>query len=372
MLLGSVMLDIVGTELSAEDRDLLRHPAVGGVILFARNYQAPEQLAALTASIRALRSPPLLIAVDQEGGRVQRFRDGFQRLPAAGDYGLLYQTAPQAALQAAHVMGWLMAAELQAVGVDYSFAPVLDIDRRMSRAIGDRAFSQNPQASALLAATWMQGARAAGMVSVGKHFPGHGGVSADSHLELPSDPRAWESLWQEDLLPFQRLIQQGVEAIMPAHVVFPAVDHLPAGFSARWLQGILRERLGFHGVIISDALDMAGAAVAGNDVERAQAALAAGCDQLLVCNNRAAARQVVEALADHVNPESQARLVRLYARQAGITPATPFAMSALPYRQHPYYAQVEPVLAQLAAMHEQHAARVDGTYDPTTRGGQVV
>ena len=369
MSLGAVMLDIAGKVLTSEDRDLLRHPSVGGVIIFARNYESPQQLADLTASIRALRTPPLLIAVDQEGGRVQRFRDGFHRLPAAGEYGLWYALNPQAALRAAHVIGWLMAAELQWVGVDYSFAPVLDIDRGMNRAIGDRAFSHDPKTSALLATAWMQGARLAGMVSVAKHFPGHGGVSADSHLELPCDERSWETLWQEDLVPFQYLIQQGVEAVMPAHIVFPVVDRLAAGFSARWLQDILRQRMGFQGVIISDALDMLGAAAMGDDVTRAKAALAAGCDQLLACNNRQAAIKIVEGLANLNLPVAQARLLRLYHRQ-NFNTATPASLLQ-PYSYHPYWEEAEQILVQMDTLRAERAT-VANTYDPTTRGGQVV
>ena len=359
MPLGPVMLDVAGTELSAEDVELLKHPAVGGVILFARNYQNPAQLAALTARIRALRNPPLLIAVDQEGGRVQRFRDGFKRLPPAGYYGYLQRQAqPIAAQRNAQTLGWLMAAELQAAGVDYSFAPVLDIDRGICRAIGDRAFGQDTASVAQLAGAWMQGVRLAGMVSVGKHFPGHGGVAVDSHLALPRDERDFDTLWREDIAPFQALIQQGVEAIMPAHVVYPAVDELPAGFSRRWLQDILRGRLGFQGVIVSDALDMAAAAAAGNDVERAKAALRAGCDQILLCNNRAAATQVVEALGDYHDLAAQSRLVRLYSRHFCGHEAV---------KAHPWWAEAHTLLEQFATVNQ-----ADLAYDPTTRGGKVL
>ena len=203
------MLDVAGTELTAEDRELLTHPVVGGVILFARNYHDPEQLAALTRSIRALKEPHLLIAVDQEGGRVQRFREGFKRLPPAGYYGSWHQHTPQTAKRAAQLLSWLMASELQAVGIDFSFAPVLDIDRGICRAIGDRAFSHDVQTVTELGLAWMQGVRLAGMASVGKHFPGHGGVSVDSHLDLPRDERSFETLLQEDLAPFQALVGSG-------------------------------------------------------------------------------------------------------------------------------------------------------------------
>ncbi len=358
MPLGPVMLDVAGIELNAEDRELLMHPVVGGVILFARNYHDTEQLAALTASIRSLRTPPLLIAVDQEGGRVQRFREGFKRLPPAGYFGRLYRNSPHTACRAASLLGWLMASELQSAGVDFSFAPVLDIDRGICKAIGDRAFSSEVQTIKELGSAWMQGVRMAGMASVGKHFPGHGGVAVDSHLDLPRDGRSFDTLLREDLAPFQALVNQGLEAVMPAHVVYPAVDAVPAGFSSRWLQEILRGRMGFQGVIISDALDMAAAASVGSDVERSQAALAAGCDQLLVCNNRVAAIQVVEALADYCDPLAQSRLLRLYSRH--------FTTHSK-LQENPYWIEAIAVLGQLEA-----AANAELAYDPTTRGGTVI
>ena len=353
MSLGPVTLDVAGTELSAADREVLQHPAVGGVILFSRNYQNPAQLGALTAAIRALREPHLLVAVDQEGGRVQRFREGFKRLPPAGYYAELYQQSPAAACEAAQVMGWLMASELQAAGVDFSFAPVLDIDRQLSRVIGDRAFGQQAQTVSELTGAWMQGVRLAGMVSVGKHFPGHGGVTADSHLALPCDERSFEALWQEDMAPFAHLSAQGLEAVMPSHVVYPCVDDVPAGFSAAWLQTILRGKLGFQGAIFSDALDMAAAAAAAGDfVGRAQAALAAGCDQLLVCNNRPAALTVLDALADYRDPAAQARLARLYSRH--FTPLVRL-------QQHPYWAKAERLLLQF----DEHMAFFDANVRDT-------
>jgi beta-N-acetylhexosaminidase len=295
MFLGSIMVDLAGTALTAEDYDLLRQPAVAGVILFARNYTDPQQLAALTASIRAVREPPLLIAVDQEGGRVQRFREGFTRLPPPAHFGQLYAHTPPAALAQCETAGWVMAAELRAVGVDFSFAPVLDVERGISQVIGDRGFAATPAAVSALATAWMRGARRAGMISVGKHFPGHGGVAADSHLALPSDDRPLLALQQFDLVPFQHLIAHGLEAVMPAHVVYPQIDALPAGFSSIWLREILRNQLNFKGVIFSDDLDMAAASAGGDYVERAQAAAAAGCDLLLICNNRPAAAQIVAA-----------------------------------------------------------------------------
>jgi len=309
------MLDLAGTALDAEERELLRHPAVGGVILFARNYESPEQLTALTTTIHRLREPALLIGVDQEGGRVQRFREGFTRLPPAGCLGRLHRERPAQARAACESIAWLMTAELRAVGVDFSFAPVLDLDRGISRVIGDRGFSADPQVVGELASSWMRGAHQAGMASVGKHFPGHGGVEADSHTDLPRDERPLVDLELEDLVPFRRLIAQGLEAIMPAHVIYPRIDPRPAGFSPLWLRQILRRQLGFQGVIFSDDLNMAAADVAGDHVERARAAVAAGCDMLLICNNRPAAVSMLAAFKDHRDPATSLRLLRMHGRK---------------------------------------------------------
>ncbi|NEX15568.1 MAG: beta-N-acetylhexosaminidase [Halochromatium sp.] len=312
--LGPVMLDLEGTQLSAEESELLRHPAVGGVILFRRNFDCPEQLLALTQAIREADDRGLLIAVDQEGGRVQRFCEGLTRLPAAARFGLLYEQDAHRALEAAREVGWLMAAELRQLGIDFSFAPVLDVEQGVSRVIGDRAFATTPGAVAALASAWLEGVQSAGMAGCGKHFPGHGGVAADSHLELPEDDRPLAALEDADLLPFRRLIAQGLEAMMPAHVRYAAIDPQPAGFSAFWLREMLRGRLRFDGVIISDDLNMAGAGVAGAPAARALAALQAGCDLALICNHREAAIAVVEALVDGWTSESAARLQRLRGR----------------------------------------------------------
>jgi beta-N-acetylhexosaminidase len=312
---GPVMLDVAHDRLTAEDRDLLRHPAVGGVILFARNYHDPRQLRELVAAIHALRAPALFVAVDQEGGRVQRFREGFTTLPPAAWYGQLYAHSPAHACTLAEQAGWLMAAELRAAGVDFSFAPVLDLGGGPSRVIGERAFHPRPIPAAALAQAWVRGAHEAGMASVGKHFPGHGGVEADSHVALPIDERPYEDLQMDDLIPFQRLIDQGLEAIMPAHVIYRRCAPEPAGFSPFWLGEVLRRRLGFQGVIFSDDLSMAAAGHAGGPAARARAALAAGCDMVLVCNDRPAALQVVETLRDHADPVSQTRLVRMHGRR---------------------------------------------------------
>jgi len=308
------MLGLEGVELTAQERELLRHPLVGGVILFTRNYQSPEQVTVLTAAIHALRQPRLLVAVDHEGGRVQRFREGFTRLPAVRPLGEIYDRDRLRAKQLARGTGWLMAAELRAVGVDLSFAPVLDLDHGVSGIIGDRAFHHDPESVADLAHAYVSGMQKAGMEAVGKHFPGHGGIAADSHLELPIDPRPFAALEAADLLAFERMIHYGLTALMPAHVVYPAVDDQPAGFSARWLKSILRQRLEFQGVIFSDDLDMAGAHVAGSPPERASAALAAGCDMVLACNDRRAAIAILDHLRYTPDPVTQVRLIRLHGR----------------------------------------------------------
>lgn len=314
MPLGPVMLDVEGLALAAEDRERLRHPLTGGVILFSRNYESPEQIAALVAEIHALRDPHLLVAVDHEGGRVQRFRDGFTRLPPVRKLGEAYDEHPKRALRLAEAAGWLMAAELRSVGVDFSFAPVLDLDRGVSGIIGDRAFHTDPEAVAELAHAYMRGMTRAGMAATGKHFPGHGAVAADSHLALPVDERSLADILAEDVLPFERMIHYGLAGIMPAHVVYPKVDSQPAGFSRRWLRDILRGQLGFQGVIFSDDLSMEGAKGAGNVVARAQAALSAGCDMVLVCNDTAAANELLDGLGPHDDPVASLRLVRLHGR----------------------------------------------------------
>lgn len=312
---GPVMFDLAGTGISKEERELLRHPAAGGIILFSRNYESPEQLLALTEEIHALRRPGLLVAVDQEGGRVQRFREGFTRLPPAVWYGNRYEEQPKKAREATHLLGWLMAAELRACGVDFSFAPVMDLANPISCVIGDRGFHSRPDVVSDLAGHWINGVREGGMSSVGKHFPGHGCVAEDSHYDLPVDTRRFEDLLMADLIPFERLIDHGLEAIMPAHVIYRQIDPLPAGFSPFWLQQVLRERFSFQGVIFSDDLNMAAAQAGGDYRKRARAALEAGCDMVLVCNNREAAVEVLDELKDYRNLASQARLVRMHGRK---------------------------------------------------------
>jgi len=298
--IGPVMIDIEAHSLSALDKEKIAHPNTGALILFARNYDNPRQVADLIKQIRSARNGAFLIAVDQEGGRVQRFQTGFTRLPAAA----FYSEQPELAEAA----GWLMASELLAVDVDFSFAPVLDVDCGVSEIIGNRSFSRDAALAGQLAGAFRQGMRSAGMAATGKHFPGHGTVALDSHLTLPVDERDLETIRQQDLLPFKQLIAQGLEAIMPAHVVYPQVDRYPAGFSSIWLQSILRGELAFDGAIFSDDLSMEGAASIGDFTERAGLAQQAGCDMLLVCNNSAAAEQVLDKLPISQNSKREQRL----------------------------------------------------------------
>lgn len=306
-MIGALMLDIAGTDLTPEDREILQCPQVGGVILFARNIENPAQVRELTNHMRRVR-PDILIAVDQEGGRVQRLRSGFSRLPAMGRLGELYAQQPERAIQLAEQSGWLMATEVVAVGIDFSFAPVLDLND-ISDVIGDRAFAQNPNDIQVLAAAFMRGMRRAGMACTGKHFPGHGSVQADSHVAAAIDPRPYAEIYTKDMQPFLALMPQ-LDALMPAHVIYPAVDANPAGFSKHWLQTVLRQQLQFDGVLFSDDLSMQAACVAGGADARIQAALNAGCDMGLVCNDRAAACTALQGILDFA-PPNQSRLERM-------------------------------------------------------------
>jgi beta-N-acetylhexosaminidase len=315
MRLGPVFVDVAGLELTPDDIERLQHPQVGGVILFARNFAAPLQLIQLAHSIRELRKPSLLIASDHEGGRVQRFRHGFTPIPAMRELGKLWDRDPAQALAAARGCGFVMGSELQAHGVDFSFAPVLDVDYGESSVIGDRALHSDPNIIAVLAEALQAGLNAAGMISVGKHFPGHGFVRADSHLEVPVDDRTLAEISAADLTPFQRLARSGLGGIMPAHVIYPKVDSKPAGFSSVWLQKILREKLGFEGIVFSDDLLMEGASTAGGIISRANAALNAGCDMALLCNDPRAQDPLLEGLERRpVAPTLARRLEKLRGR----------------------------------------------------------
>lgn len=314
-MLGPVVLDVKGTQLSEEEREMLTHPLVGMVILFARNYESPEQLRRLCAEIHALRCPQLLIAVDHEGGRVQRFREGFTRIPAMRGLGELWDRDVLAACRTAASTGYLMAAELRACGVDLTFAPVLDLDWGRSAVIGDRAFHADARTVTLLAGQLMHGMALAGMANCGKHFPGHGWAEADSHHALPVDERSRDAILGADAAPYSWL-GVSLAGVMPAHVVYPAVDARPAGFSRPWLQGVLRGELGYAGAIFSDDLTMEGAAVAGGIVDRAEAAFEAGCDFVLVCNDPAAAQRVLDGVRWKRSPEFDERLARFVPRGA--------------------------------------------------------
>ena len=314
------MLDVAGTVLTADDRRRLMHPLVGGVILFSRNFESCEQLQQLTGEIHAMRSPSLIIAVDHEGGRVQRFRKGFTQLPPMRELGLVWDRDRRHALALARELGFVLAAELRVYGVDLSFTPVLDIDYGNSSVIGNRAFHSRPDAIAELATAVMHGLKEGGMAAVGKHFPGHGHVSADSHHEVPVDGRPYADIENEDLVPFRRLVADGMGGIMPAHVIYPKVDPAPAGFSEKWLKQVLRKYLGFDGVIFSDDLSMEGASVAGNVVARGEAALRAGCDMVLVCNNPQSADELLAGLHYTMSAVSLARLARLHGRAHAADP----------------------------------------------------
>jgi beta-N-acetylhexosaminidase len=304
--LGPLMIDIAGLELSALDHQRLTHPLVGGVILFARNYRDTRQLTELCAAIHGLRSPALPIAIDHEGGRVQRCREGFTHVPAMRRLGELWDRDAATARQTATDIGYLLAAELRACGVDFSFTPVLDLDWGPSGVIGDRAFHRDPAAVTELAGALIDGLRAAGMGCCGKHFPGHGWVAADSHLAIPVDERSLREM-APDLEPYRHL---KLDAVMPAHVIYPQVDARPAGFSPVWIR-MLREEFAFDGVIFSDDLSMEGASVAGGMVQRAEAAWAAGCDVLLVCNAPDSVGTLLEGWKPSHDPLRSARLARL-------------------------------------------------------------
>jgi len=321
MTLGPLMIDVAGTSLTREDYAVLSHPLVGGVILFTRNFKDAAQLEELVREIRAVRRPPLLVAVDQEGGRVQRFRQDFVVLPSMRLIGHQYDADRVAARELARQCGWLMAAELRAMGIDISFAPVVDLDYGASAVIGDRAFHSDERAVADLAVAFAHGMRDAGMAATAKHFPGHGAVVPDSHVAMPVDRHSYADM-DRDLYPYRRLIDNGLPAVMMAHVVYEQVDVLPASFSKKWIQDELRGRLGFHGAVFSDDLSMKGASVVGDMPQRAMTAIRAGCDMVPICNDREAVNAVLNSLdpAQLLDPVAQMRIARLHGTTAMTRP----------------------------------------------------
>ena len=312
-MLGPVVIDVEGTQLTEQERERLRHPLVGMVILFARNFQSPEQLAELTADIHSLRDPPLIIAVDHEGGRVQRFRTGFTLIPAMTELGRLWDRDVLGACRTAVATGFVLASELRAHGVDFSFTPVLDLEWGRSSVIGDRSIHADARVVAMLANHLCHGLLLAGMANCGKHFPGHGWPNADSHYAVPEDERPLEQILAADVAPY-RWLGASLTSVMPAHVVYKTVDTMPATFSRRWIEDTLRRELGFSGIVFSDDLSMEGARVAGGLVESAQAAIDAGCDMILVCNDSASAARVLEGLRWRRSAAFDARLARLVPR----------------------------------------------------------
>ena len=314
--LGPVVVDPAGTALNDDDRRRMLHPAAGGVILFARNFDSAAQLQSLTEEIHALREPALLIGVDHEGGRVQRFRESFTGLPPMRALGNLWDRERGAGRAAARAAGYIIAAELAAHGLDFSFTPVLDLDYGTSAVIGDRALHFDPIAVGALAAALISGLGDGGMAAVGKHFPGHGYVAADSHLAIPVDNRTLAEILRKDLAPYGPAIAAGLAGVMPAHVVYPQVDGAPAGYSRVWLNDVLRGRLGFEGLIFSDDLSMAGASGVGDHAARARAALSAGCDMVLLCNDPDGAERLLNELEGQAPPVPE-RLERMRRRGGG-------------------------------------------------------
>lgn len=309
--LGSLIVDVSGKELEPEDCEILAHPLVGGLILFTRNYESPEQLEELIRQVHQIRTPGLAVCVDQEGGTVQRFRKGFTRLPAAQAIGKLYRGDREHAYRACALMGWLMAAELRAVGVDISFAPVVDLNWGTSEVIGGRAFHRNPYTVSELASRYIAGMHQAGMKSVIKHFPGHGHVHEDSHKDMPVDRRGFQEIQGEDMVPFEHLGPTYDEGIMTAHIIFPEVDEVPVTFSHKWLQHTLRDQMKFSGVVFSDDLNMHAAHLHEDIESRVRAAFRAGCDVVLLCNNRPAVNEVLDHLKEYHNPVASLRLFRM-------------------------------------------------------------
>ncbi len=315
MSIGPLMIDLSGYEISAEESEWLEHPSIGGVILFARNYADRDQLTGLVKELHAIKKPKLLVAVDQEGGRVQRLRDGFIIYPPARSLGEIYDSDPKRALHLSETVAWCLASELREVGIDFTFAPVLDLDVGVSEVIGDRAFHSNIDAVSALASKFIIGLRKGGMEAVGKHFPGHGSVCEDSHVDCPVDHRYENDLWLTDIVPFQRLVDHGIAGMMSAHVIFDHVDKQPASFSSYWLTRVLREQLGFQGAVFSDDLTMQGAKTLGDIKYRVQTALAAGSDMVLICNSPQDIPDAIELIDNYNSPSSQLRLARFHGKK---------------------------------------------------------
>ncbi len=315
MTMGCLMLDVEGTSLTKDEIEMLQHPLVGGIILFSRNFQNQQQIQALCKSIRDTAPQPILIAVDHEGGRVQRFYDAFTILPPAGIFQYL-EIPEQDRLDLIQSTGWIMAAELITSGIDISFAPVLDLNIQVSKVIGDRSFSSDPEQIVAYASAFIRGMNEAGMAATGKHFPGHGSTVADSHFEMPVDNRPLQQIRELDMSVFTHMCEQGLSAIMPAHVIYSDVDSVPACFSSFWLQNILRDEIGFAGAVFTDDLSMEGAKVIGDITERASRALSAGCDMALCCNNREMAIQLLDTISLKKDPEKQKRIQTMISKPA--------------------------------------------------------
>lgn len=309
MSIGPLMIDLAGAEISASERAWLSHPAVGGVILFSRNFRDKQQITRLISELHSVKSPALLVAVDQEGGRVQRFKDGFTVLPAMRTLGDLYDHDPIQALDCSELLAWHLATQLRAIDIDFSFTPVLDLSTAYSQIIGDRAFHSDPDIVAHLADHFIQGLRRGGMQAVAKHFPGHGTVVADSHLECPFDEREYKAI-KQDLRPFELMLAKGLVGVMSAHVVYSRIDSKPASFSQIWLNDILRKKLSYQGVIFSDDMSMLGAYCVGDIQQRISLALNAGTDMVLICNQPKDVETALEQLNDYNNPESSDRLIQ--------------------------------------------------------------
>jgi len=337
--IGSLIIDLQDKIVSPEDRDILNHPLIGGVILFAKNYESREQLTQLCQQIRSTRKTPLLIMADQEGGRVQRFIQDFTRLPFMAAFGKQYDENQAQACKTAKDCGWLMATELLSVGMDLSLSPVLDLNKGVSTVIGERAFHSRPQDVIAIASAFVSGMHEAGMSATGKHFPGHGSVHLDSHVANPIDERTLKEIEQDDMLPFAGLIQAGISAVMAAHIVFPNIDPMPVGYSRYWLTEILRHRLGFKGVVFSDDLSMEGANISENYTDRVRVAREAGCDFVLICNKR---KDVIQVLDELPNAAHQIECEKWKGLQADLS-----GWGRESYEENPRWKQVRDALNKL-------------------------